>query len=254
MARETDNLLIGIQAVATALKNGVNGLQRLRVVKETDNQRVKDLSLLAEDAGIAVVYETRAHLDQLSGNARHQDVIAELETSISGEAELPERLEAIEGEPFILILDGVQDPHNLGACLRTAEAAGVHVVLAPKDRSAGLTAVARKTSAGASEVIPFLQVTNLARVMRLLKERGIWIVGTDDQADQPLHERDLTGPLALVMGNEGQGMRRLTRELCDFTVHIPMAGVIESLNVSVATGVSLFEIVRQRLAGRSGSS
>ena len=254
MARDTDNLLIGIQAVATALKNSAKGLQRLRVVKGTDNQRVRDLSLLAEDAGIDVVYESRAHLDQLSGHARHQDVIAELETSIEGEAELPERLEAIEGDPLILILDGVQDPHNLGACLRTAEAAGVHLVIAPKDRSAGLTAIARKTSAGASEVIPFLQVTNLARVMRLLKDRGIWIVGTDDQAVQPLHERDLTGPLALVMGSEGQGMRRLTRELCDFTVRIPMAGVIESLNVSVATGVSLFEIVRQRLAGGSGSS
>jgi 23S rRNA (guanosine2251-2'-O)-methyltransferase len=169
-----------------------------------------------------------------------------LEDKTLGEPELQQVLDGIAGEPLILILDGVQDPHNLGACLRTAEAAGAHMVIIPKDRSAGLTATVRKTSAGASEVIPVLQVTNLARVIRSLKERGIWLAGTDDQAEQDIYARDLTGPLALVMGSEGQGLRRLTRELCDFLVRIPMAGVIESLNVSVAAGVGLYEVRRQR--------
>jgi 23S rRNA (guanosine2251-2'-O)-methyltransferase len=202
--------------------------------------------MMAQDAGLEVVFEARNRLDQLSGNARHQDIIAELLDRSLGEADLDGVLDAIDGDPLVLILDGVQDPHNLGACLRTAEAAGVHAVILPKDRSVGVTAVVRRTSAGASELIPVLQVTNLARVLRTLKDRGIWLAGTDDQAKSNLYEMDLAGPLGLVMGSEGQGMRRLTAELCDYRMRIPMAGAIESLNVSVAAGVCLYEIRRQR--------
>jgi 23S rRNA (guanosine2251-2'-O)-methyltransferase len=244
----SDSILAGIQPVATALKNGAEGIRLLRVATDTRNQRVSDLAMMAQDAGLEVIREPRSRLDELAGNTRHQDIIAELHDRSLGEADMGRLLDAIEGDPLVLILDGLQDPHNLGACLRTAEAVGAHMVIIPKDRSAGITAVVRRTSAGASEIIPVLQVTNLARVIRSLKDRGIWLVGTDDQAERDIHAHDLTGPLALVMGSEGQGMRRLTRELCDHLVRIPMAGTIESLNVSVATGVCLFEIRRQRSA------
>jgi len=169
------------------------------------------------------------------------------------ETQLEEALEAAQGAPLLLVLDGVQDPHNLGACLRSADAAGVTAVIAPRDRSAGLTAVARKVAAGAAETVPFVPVVNLARALRDLKERGVWLVGTDDTADKTLFEADLKGPVALVMGSEGEGLRRLTRECCDQLVSIPMAGAVESLNVSVATGVVLFEAVRQRTAARGAA-
>jgi 23S rRNA (guanosine2251-2'-O)-methyltransferase len=164
------------------------------------------------------------------------------------EEDLEGLLDVLEEDPLLLILDGVQDPHNLGACLRTAEAAGVHAVIVPKDRAVGITPIVRKAAAGAAEIIPVVQVTNLARVLRLLKQRGVWLYGTSDQAQANLWQQDLRGPLALVMGGEGDGLRRLTAELCDHLVAIPMAGRIESLNVSVATGVCLYEIRRQRQA------
>ena len=190
-------------------------------------------------------------LDQLAGFKRHQDIIAYLyEHELPGESELLPLLERVTGDPLVLVLDGVQDPHNLGACLRTAETAGVHAVLIPKDRSVGMTPVVRKASAGASEVIPLFQVTNLARTIRSLKKAGIWIAGTSDQSKEDIYAHDLTGPLALVMGSEGQGMRRLTAELCDYQLHIPMMGVIENPNVSVAAGVCLYEIQRQRKSAR----
>ena len=149
-------------------------------------------------------------------------------------------------EPLLLILDGVQDPHNLGACLRTADAAGVSAVIAPRDRAVGLTPTVRKVACGAAEAIPFIQVTNIARTLRELKDRGIWLVGADGAAEMDIFSAGLRGPLGLVMGAEGEGLRRLTREHCDFLVRIPMAGTLESLNVSVATGICLFEAVRQR--------
>ena len=155
-------------------------------------------------------------------------------------------LEKISAAPFLLILDGVQDPHNLGACLRSADAAGVHAVVAPKDRSVAFTDTVRRVACGAAEHVPFAQVTNLARTMEHLKTKGLWMIGTDDEASQSLYEADLKGPMALVMGFEGSGLRRLTREHCDVLVRIPMLGSVESLNVSVATGVCLFEAVRQR--------
>jgi len=163
------------------------------------------------------------------------------------EKNLEEELDKIEGTPLLLILDGVTDPHNLGACLRTADAAGVHMVIAPKDNSAPLNAVASKIACGAAEAVPYIQVTNLSRTLKDLQQRGIWITGTAGEATQSVYQADMKGPLALVMGAEGKGMRRLTRQHCDFLINIPMAGEVSSLNVSVATGVCLFEAVRQRL-------
>jgi 23S rRNA (guanosine2251-2'-O)-methyltransferase len=196
-----------------------------------------------------VLTEPRAALDRRSGGQRHQDVIAEYTPdNIYGERDLGTLLDSMPGEPLVLVLDGVQDPHNLGACLRTAEAAGVGLVVLTRDRSAPLTGTARRAAAGAAEVLPILVATNLARVLRQLKERGVWLAGTSDQSDCGLYETDLSGPLALVMGSEGQGMRRLTAELCDYLLRIPMSGSVSSLNVSVATAVCLYEILRQRRA------
>jgi len=173
--------------------------------------------------------------------------MAEFEAAnVHSEKELDAVFESLPDPKLVLVLDGVQDPHNLGACLRTADAAGVGLVILPKDGSAGLTPVARRSAAGAAEVVPILLATNLARVLRRLKEQGVWLAGTTDQAQQDIYQASLDGPLALVMGSEGKGMRRLTEELCDFLVRIPMQGTVSSLNVSVATAVCLFEIKRQR--------
>ncbi|NIM71346.1 MAG: 23S rRNA (guanosine(2251)-2'-O)-methyltransferase RlmB [Xanthomonadales bacterium] len=254
MKARRESILAGIQPVAAALKANAGAIRRIRVAEESGNQRVRDLALMAGDAGIEVVVERRDRLDQLAGIERHQDIIAEVRDEVLGEADLEPLLEAVQGDPLLLVLDGLQDPHNLGACLRTAEAAGAHAVIITRDRSAGLTTAARKTSAGASELLPVLQVTNLARVLRTLKQRGIWLVGTSEDAERELYEQDLSGPLALVLGSEGRGMRRLTSESCDFLVRIPMAGAIESLNVSVAAGVCLYEALRQRRPGRAATA
>ena len=201
----------------------------------------------ARKLGIPVEVEPRALLERRSDGQRHQDIVAEFAgENLLSEKDLDGVLEAIEGLPLLLVLDGIQDPHNLGACLRTAEAAGVHAVILPKDRSAGLSPVARRAASGAAEVLPILIVTNLARVLRHLKDKGVWLLGTSDQAEQSLYEAGLTGAMALVLGSEEKGMRRLTSELCDFLVRIPMHGSVSSLNVSVATGVCLFEMKRQR--------
>ena len=167
---------------------------------------------------------------------------------VKTEDDLFEIIEKLDGDPFLLILDGIQDPHNLGACLRSADAAGVHAVIAPKDRSATLTDTVRHVASGAAENIAFVQVTNLARTMEELKLAGVWMVGTTDTGKQSLYEVDMKGPLAIVMGAEGKGLRRLTAEKCDFLAKIPMAGSLECLNVTVATGVCLFEALRQRTA------
>ncbi len=175
---------------------------------------------------------------------KHSDFTADV--TARNEDDLFDLLESLHEPPFLLVLDGVQDPHNLGACLRSADAAGVHAIIAPKDRAVALTDTVRKIACGAAEHLPFVMVTNLARTLNRLKEAGLWLVGTADDAKESLYDVDLTGPLALVMGAEGKGLRRLTRECCDFLVHIPMTGSVECLNVSVATGVCLFEAVRQR--------
>ena len=247
MAETRGSLLIGIHSVDSALSNMPEQVKTITVADECHNPRVRKLLQRAEQLGVQVLTQPRALLERRSEGQRHQDIIAEFTAqNIWGEKDLERLLDAIDGPPLLLVLDGVQDPHNLGACLRTADAAGVHLVILPKDRSAGLSPVARRSASGAAEVLPILFITNLARVLRRLKEKGVWLLGTSDQAEQELYEANLTGPMALVMGSEGKGMRRLTSELCDFQIRIPMAGSVSNLNVSVATAVCLFEMVRQR--------
>ena len=246
--RQSDSLLIGIHSVASALDKVPQQVRLVTVAEECSNPRVHELVQQARTAGIRVETGSRSMLDRSSEDQRHQDIIARFEAAnVGAEKDLDGVLDSIEGDPLVLILDGVQDPHNLGACLRTAEAAGAGLVILPKDRSAGLTPVARRAASGAAEVLPIIFATNLARVLRALKDRGIWLAGTTDSAGQGLYKTDLRGPLGLIMGSEGKGMRRLTAELCDYQLRIPMQGTVNSLNVSVATAVCLYEVVRQRL-------
>ena len=246
MKPSDEQLLIGIHAVASALKTAAGDVEWLRVLDESHNKRLLELESLAHGSGIKVIKCPLSELDKLSGQQRHQGVIASFKGSnVAPEGQLDSVLDAIEDTPLILVLDGIQDPHNLGACLRTADAAGVQLVVICKDRSAGITPVVRRAASGAAETLNIIQATNLARVLRTLKKRGIWLAGTSGEATDSLYATNLTGPLALVMGSEGSGLRRLTAELCDYLVRIPMAGQVESLNVSVATGVCLYEINRQ---------
>jgi 23S rRNA (guanosine2251-2'-O)-methyltransferase len=248
--------IYGWHAVRALMARHPERIARLIVQKGRDDARAHEVLQLAASHSIRI--ETRAprELEQFAAGATHQGVIAELHPSaVLGEGALDEILDALAAKqpaisPLLLVLDGVQDPHNLGACLRTADAAGVHAVVVPRDRAAGLSATVRKVASGAADAVPLVQVVNLSRTLKWLKERGLWLVGTDDEAKGSLHAASLTGPLAVVMGAEGAGMRRLTREHCDLLVSIPMAGVVESLNVSVATGVVLYEVIRQRDAVR----
>ncbi len=236
----------GLHAVTTLLQRSPDQVTEVWVQKGRLDKRMERVLDEAMKLGIAVREADKGLLNQkVEGN--HQGVIAfRKPIQQASERNLPDILEKIEGTPFILILDGVTDPHNLGACIRTADAAGVHLVIAPKDKSAPLNATAAKVACGAAEVVPYVQVTNLARTMKDLQERGIWIIGTAGEATSSVYQQDLKGPLALVMGAEGAGMRRLTREHCDGLINIPMAGEVSSVNVSVATGICLFEAVRQR--------
>lgn len=241
--------IYGIHAVTSALENFPERIQRLYVLYGREDQRIQDILYLAQDNRIPVQTLSRPELDQLAGNNQHQGIIAEYQSERDlTENDLFEILENIDEPPFLLVLDGIQDPHNLGACIRTANAAGVHAVLAPKDRNVALTPTARKVASGAAEITPFISVTNLARTLRQLREQNIWIYGLADEATDSLYETDLQGGVALVLGAEGEGLRRLTREHCDMLLAIPMAGDVSSLNVSVATGVCLFEVVRQRIS------
>ena len=247
MKSSDEQLLIGIHAVSSALKAAAGDVEWLRIAADSKNKRLAEIESRAHGSGIKVIRVKAPELDKLSDQQRHQGVIAGFRGSnIASEGRLDAILDAMENTPLILVLDGVQDPHNLGACLRTAEAAGVDLVIICKDRSAGITPVVRRAASGAAETLSVIQATNLARVLRTLKKRGIWLAGTSDAANESLYATDLTGPLALVMGSEGSGLRRLTSELCDYLISIPMAGQVESLNVSVATGVCLYEINRQR--------
>jgi 23S rRNA (guanosine2251-2'-O)-methyltransferase len=244
------SLLAGVHSVAAALERSPGGIRALIVADECRNPRVRELEQRAKSAGVAVRSEPRAALDRRCAGERHQDVIAEFEPdNLHGEKELDRLLDTLPQPPLVLVLDEVQDPHNLGACLRSADAAGVGLVILSRDRSAGLTAAVRRAASGAAEVLPILFATNLARVLKRLKDRGIWLAGTTDHAQTSIYEADLGGPLALVMGSEGKGMRRLTESLCDYRLRIPMQGTVESLNVSVAAAVCLFEIRRQRGVG-----
>ena len=241
-------LIVGIHAVRTALKHGAKRLDSLWYDKARKDRRLRQLLDEARAAGVKPRASDKKELDRLTSGANHQGVVAHGEMPASlGEAALDEVLAGLEGPPLLLALDGVTDPHNLGACLRSADAAGVHAVITPRDRAGGLTPVVCKVASGAAETMPFIQVTNLVRTLRYLQdEHRVFVVGAAGDAEKTLYEADLNGPLALVMGAEGEGLRRLTRETCDQLVRLPMAGHVESLNVSVATGVCLYEAVRQR--------
>ena len=241
--------IYGLHSVQALLKTDPGRVAEIRLLEgrmRGQDQRLAKIASLADLHNIPKVTVGRDELSALApGN--HQGVAALCAAGdIHDEKFLLQLVAESETPPLLLVLDGITDPHNLGACLRTADAAGVQAVVAPKDKSVGMTATVRKVAVGAAESVPFVVVTNLARTLRQLQDAGVWIVGTCGEASQSLYEVDLTGPLALVMGAEGEGMRRLTREHCDSLAHLPMAGAVSSLNVSVASGVCLFEAVRQR--------
>ncbi|MCK9489590.1 MAG: 23S rRNA (guanosine(2251)-2'-O)-methyltransferase RlmB [Xanthomonadales bacterium] len=239
----------GIHAVQSVLENEPSTVLELMLTRDARNRRLDALLALAQTHGIAIQQAPRTTLDRLAAGLRHQDVLAKVrERAGSDERDLPELLAAAGDRALFLVLDGVTDPHNLGACLRSAAAAGATAVIVPKDHSAPLNAAARKAAAGGAERVPLLRVTNLARTLAALKKAGVWAVGLAGEAEETLYARDLTGAVALVLGAEGTGMRRLTAEACDHQVAIPIAATMESLNVSVAAGICLFESKRQRLA------
>ncbi|NIE76858.1 23S rRNA (guanosine(2251)-2'-O)-methyltransferase RlmB [Pantoea sp. Tr-811] len=242
--------IYGVHAVQALLQHHPKRVKQIWLSEGRSEPRLQALLALAAENRVAVGQAERREMDTWVEGV-HQGVVAEVSPSqVWGELMLEELLERSETPPLILVLDGVTDPHNLGACLRTADAAGATAVIVPKDKSATLTPVVRKVACGAAEVIPLVAVTNLARTLEKLQQRGLWVVGTAGEAEQEIYQQDLTGPLVMIMGAEGKGMRRLTREHCDFLVKLPMSGSVSSLNVSVATGVCLFEAVRQRQAKR----
>jgi 23S rRNA (guanosine2251-2'-O)-methyltransferase len=235
----------GFHAVTSRLRQNSGSVKELYIDAAREDRRARELVQAAESRGARVVRVDEKRLDGLTRHARHQGVAAVVEdASLPGHIE--DVLDALHEPPLLLILDGVTDPHNLGACLRVADAMGVHAVIAPKDRAVGITAVVSKVASGAAETVPYIPVTNLARSMRDLKARGIWLMGADERSEQDLYRTRLTGPVAWVFGGEGEGMRRLTREECDELVRIPMLGSVESLNVSVSAGICLAETRRQR--------
>ncbi len=243
----SNELLYGIHAVEAALNHDAGNIVELYVESGQQNPRLKELSERARELGVKPHARDREAMDRMTGGARHQGVAARYRAPPPrSESELPALIEAAGADALFLVLDGVTDPHNLGACLRSAEGAGVTAVIVPKDKAVGITPTVRKASAGAADRVPFIAATNLARALRVLKDAGVWLTGLDGEAPQTLYSIDLKGPIALVMGSEGEGMRRLTREACDHLAHIPLRGSVESLNVSVATGVALFEALRQR--------
>ena len=243
--------LTGFHAVTSRLRQKPDTIKEIYVDAERKDARAKDLRQLASRLNIRVIAVDMKRLDGMAAGVRHQGVVAQAE-----ELDMPKFIEdvldGLDEPPLILILDGVQDPHNLGACLRVADGAGAHAVIAPKDRSVGLTTAAIKVASGAAESVPYIVVTNLARTMRDLKDRNIWLVGTDDTAKESIYQARLDGAMAMVMGAEGEGLRRLTRDSCDVLVSIPMLGAVTSLNVSVASGVCLYEARRRRPPSRGG--
>ena len=247
----SESWIVGINPVEGALSNDAERVRELLVENGQRNARVLELAERAKKLGIAVRHRPREELDKHAGEARHQGVAARYEAAPAAhESDLAGLLERDGGDTLVLVLDGVTDPHNLGACLRSAAAAKVTAVIVPKDRAVGLTPVVRRASAGGADRVPLSAVTNLARTLRELKDAGVWITGLAGDTETTIYGIDFKGPVALVLGSEGEGIRRLTRELCDFVAKIPMPGSMESLNVSVATGVALFEALRQRGAKR----
>ena len=246
------NLIYGFHAIEALLLKQPERivqvyLQDSALKKERQDHKLQKIFKTLKDLAISYELVNREVLERMTAQANHQGIAAHCTKARTyAESELKSLIANIQGPPLLLILDGVQDPHNLGACLRTADAAGVHAVIAPKDKSVGLTSTVVKVACGAAETVPFVQITNLARVMNELKEQGIWIFGLADDAEKTIYEEDLKLPTALVLGNEEKGMRHLTREHCDIILQLPMHGFVSSLNVSVATGVALFEANRQR--------
>jgi 23S rRNA (guanosine2251-2'-O)-methyltransferase len=239
--------IVGIHSVRAALKHGGEAVREVWLERRRRDRRLGEIAELAREAGVGVRQVDRDELERAGRGVNHQGVLAWVRTPAARtEQDLGSILEKADGPPLLLILDEVQDPHNLGACLRTADAAGVHAVIAPKDNAVGLTPTVCKVASGAAETVPYVQVTNLARAMDSLKEQGIWMVGAAGEAEADLFATDLTGPIGLAMGGEGKGLRRLTRERCDVLVRLPMLGTVESLNVSVAAGICLYEALRQR--------
>jgi 23S rRNA (guanosine2251-2'-O)-methyltransferase len=239
--------VFGWHAVDAVLKREPERLQQVWIQTGRQDKRVKSVTDALDGLGVRWKVVHRRELDERVSGVHQGIVAAVAESREWTEDDLLAQLSSSDKPPFLLVLDGVTDPHNLGACMRTADAVGVQAVIVPKDKSASLTPVARKVACGAAETVPFVRVTNLARFLRELKDLGVWLIGTAGEADAGLYQADFKGPVALVMGAEGKGMRRLTREHCDQLINIPMQGPVDSLNVSVATGVCLYEALRQRL-------
>ena len=242
----TPKVLFGFHAVGVRLRTAPESIVEIYVDPSRKDARMRQFLARVHESGVRVVEADGLRLSRLAGSAGHQGVVARAQP-LAPKASLDDLLDGI-AVPLLLVLDGVTDPHNLGACLRVADGAGVHAVIAPKDHAAGINATVAKVASGATETVPYFMVTNLARTLNELKERNIWIIGTSGDAPQSLFQADFTGPVALVLGAEGDGMRQLTRKTCDGLIHIPMCGAVESLNVSVASGVCLYEAVRQRSA------
>jgi 23S rRNA (guanosine2251-2'-O)-methyltransferase len=242
-------VLFGFHAVGVRLKMAPQSIIEIHFEPTRRDARMRQFIDRVKEAGVRLIESDGLRISKLAGSHGHQGVAARVQTieQVHSLDELLENLEAAgTAQPLILVLDGITDPHNLGACLRVADGAGAHAVIAPKDHAAGINATVAKVASGAAETMPYFMVTNLARTLNELKERNIWIIGTSDDADKSIYEVDLKGPVALVLGAEGAGMRQLTRKTCDELVSIPMQGAVESLNVSVASGVCLYEALRQR--------
>ncbi len=263
--KQANQWMYGIHTVHALLKTDARQIHELRLLRGRKDRRLQTIQGLADAQDIPWLWATRKELDQLVGEGNHQGVAALCEaTDVADESYLDKLIDSLRDnlrddlsasspensgqQPLLLVLDEITDPHNLGACLRTADAVGVHAVITTRDRSAGITPVVRKVASGAADSVPFIVVTNLVRTLERLKAAGIWVIGADGNTDELLYDTDVTGPIALVVGAEGKGLRRLTREACDRLVKLPMHGVVSSLNVSVATGVCLYEIRRQRAA------
>ena len=238
-------VLFGFHAVTVRLKTAPKSVIEVHVDTTRRDQRMRGFVERVREAGAKIVDSDDERLRQLCGTHRHQGVVARV-TPVAMSHSLDDTLDAVDGDPLLLVLDGITDPHNLGACLRVADGAGVHAVVAPKDHAVGINATVAKVASGAADTVPYFMVTNLARTLNELKERGIRIVGTSDDAPRSLYDIDLKGPVALVLGAEGAGMRQLTSRTCDELVFLPMRGAVDSLNVSVASGICLYEAVRQR--------
>jgi 23S rRNA (guanosine2251-2'-O)-methyltransferase len=237
-------VVFGFHAVLARLRADPASVVEIFLDETRNDARGKDLAAIAERSKVRLMRVPTKRLDGFYGGGRHQGVVARVEVKRASD-NLEELLESVE-KPLLLVLDGVTDPHNLGACLRVANAAGAHAVIAPKDRACGITPAVSKVASGAAEATPYLMVTNLARTLAEIKERNIWVIGADERAEKTLYETDLPDSIAWVLGAEGEGMRRLTRESCDLLARIPMKGEVESLNVSVSAGVCLFESVRRK--------